>query len=218
MDKLDGLADSLTTKLEIHEGRLEQVQQKVEQVQDYLNSAALTAGSFRSSLATSFSLRGWWPYVFCPAASLIMGSYGLPPSIMRNLWLLSIGWFSWKLEFLCADHNFRRNYRFHCFECALLCQLFHLTIYLAIFESCDTKYYVSSRSVFIRIQHARRSRWAWPNQIRSTLLTGYHHYALGIHHLGHQVFEVRIWKALSLGQVFNDRSSGKVGLLWESVI
>lgn len=33
----------------------------------------------------------WWPYVICPAFSLVMGSYGLPPSVTRNIALIALG-------------------------------------------------------------------------------------------------------------------------------
>ena len=33
----------------------------------------------------------WWPYVVCPVFTVGLGSYGLPPSPMRNLGLMMLG-------------------------------------------------------------------------------------------------------------------------------
>jgi hypothetical protein len=45
----------------------------------------------QSSLLHKYSASTWWPYIICPAISLVLGSYGLPPSVFRNLMLTAVG-------------------------------------------------------------------------------------------------------------------------------
>lgn len=56
-----------------------------------LDNAATSASVFNDSIFTSLKLSRLWPYIVCPAASLIMGSYGLEPSAVRNIWLVGLG-------------------------------------------------------------------------------------------------------------------------------
>lgn len=91
MERLEGLADHLLVKFDKHEGRLEQAQQKTTQILDTLDAATESASAFRNSFFRGFGFSGLWPYVLFPVASLVMGSYGLEPSIGRNLWLVGVG-------------------------------------------------------------------------------------------------------------------------------
>ncbi|KAF7553206.1 hypothetical protein G7Z17_g3788 [Cylindrodendrum hubeiense] len=90
MERLEGLADNLLVKFDTHDGLLEQAQQKTTQILDTLNAATASAATFRNSFISNFGLLRLWPYVLFPVASLVMGSYGLEPSIGRNLWLVCI--------------------------------------------------------------------------------------------------------------------------------
>lgn len=64
-------------------------------VTDDIFLTLMEAASSAETVKTSFLMHGewveWWPYVICPVASLVMGSYGLPPSIVRNLVLIVVG-------------------------------------------------------------------------------------------------------------------------------
>ncbi|KPM42536.1 hypothetical protein AK830_g3973 [Neonectria ditissima] len=91
MERLEGLADELLVKFDSHEGRLEQAQKKTGEILDTLEAATESAENFRSSIYSGFGLSGLWPHVLFPVASLVMGSYGLEPSIGRNLWLVGLG-------------------------------------------------------------------------------------------------------------------------------
>ncbi|KAH7161431.1 hypothetical protein EDB81DRAFT_644198 [Dactylonectria macrodidyma] len=91
MEKLESLADNLLVQFDSHEGRLEQAQQKATRILDTLDTAAESAAVFRNSIFGGFGMSGLWPYVLFPVASLMMGSYGLEPSIGRNIWLVGIG-------------------------------------------------------------------------------------------------------------------------------
>ncbi|PTB76682.1 hypothetical protein M440DRAFT_1438458 [Trichoderma longibrachiatum ATCC 18648] len=91
MQKLEGLADSLLAKHKAHKERLSDAQQTASDLIDILDSASTSAVTLRSSLYNSFGWGSWWPYVFCPLTSLVVGSYGLPPSATRNVVLISLG-------------------------------------------------------------------------------------------------------------------------------
>ncbi|KAF4979803.1 hypothetical protein FDECE_18001, partial [Fusarium decemcellulare] len=91
MGKLEELADSLLVKYDIHESRLDQAQQKTDQILEILDATATSAAGFQNYIIGGFSFVGFWPYVVFPALSLTMGSYGLQPSLWRNLWLVAIG-------------------------------------------------------------------------------------------------------------------------------
>jgi hypothetical protein len=91
MERLEYMADSLSIKYSAHEGSLDIVQQRAMDITSTLESAATSATAFQAHVSRGFGFAGWWPYVVCPAASLWMGSYGLHPSAIRNLLLISIG-------------------------------------------------------------------------------------------------------------------------------
>ncbi|KAL6866642.1 hypothetical protein J3F83DRAFT_116580 [Trichoderma novae-zelandiae] len=91
MIKLEGLADSLLVQHKGHQEQLSNAQQTASDLIDILDSASTSAVTLRSSISSSFGWGSWWPYVFCPLTSLVVGSYGLPPSATRNLVLISLG-------------------------------------------------------------------------------------------------------------------------------
>ncbi|TFB01298.1 hypothetical protein CCMA1212_006633 [Trichoderma ghanense] len=91
LQKLEGLAESLMVQHKVHQERLNNAQQTASDLMDILDSASTSAVSLRSSIYNSFGWGSWWPYVFCPLASLVVGSYGLPPSATRNIVLISLG-------------------------------------------------------------------------------------------------------------------------------
>lgn len=91
MRRLSEIAGALITKQEWHQGQLEQAQLQALQVLNTLDSVSATAVTFRSNLLGGLGLTKWWPYIVCPITSLIIGSYGLPPSAVRNVVLVGIG-------------------------------------------------------------------------------------------------------------------------------
>ncbi|PHH60735.1 hypothetical protein CDD81_1317 [Ophiocordyceps australis] len=91
LEKLLDLAKALALKYEDHHESLKQAQRIASHVQHILDSVTASATSFRSSIIGGFGMGKWWPHVMCPVASLILGSYGLPPSAMRNILLIGLG-------------------------------------------------------------------------------------------------------------------------------
>ncbi|KAF9765739.1 hypothetical protein IL306_001950 [Fusarium sp. DS 682] len=93
MGKLGELAEDLLVKYDDHESRLDKALRKTGQVLDILDTTAASASGLQSSVFSSFGLSGVWPYIICPFLSLAMGSYGLQPSLVRNIWLVGFGKF-----------------------------------------------------------------------------------------------------------------------------
>ncbi|KAJ6437811.1 putative DNA helicase INO80 [Purpureocillium lavendulum] len=91
METLAGLADALTVQHDDHQRALNHAQETAEQVLGTLESVSSSAGSLQSSILGVFGMTRWWPYLLCPVTTLIVGSYGLPPSAMRNVVLLGLG-------------------------------------------------------------------------------------------------------------------------------
>ena len=92
MTKLEELADNLALKYGSHETRLDEALQKSNQVLDVLEETAASAAGLQGYMFNSLVSQLWpWPYVVCPVLSLMMGSYRLEPSAVRNLWLFGIG-------------------------------------------------------------------------------------------------------------------------------
>ncbi|KAK3948069.1 hypothetical protein QBC32DRAFT_67294 [Pseudoneurospora amorphoporcata] len=91
MDRLLAATETLATKYEDQTQRLQQASNITNEILDILEDTAEAASSVNESFLTGASSRSWWPYIVCPTASLVMGSYGLPPSAVRNLALLALG-------------------------------------------------------------------------------------------------------------------------------
>lgn len=87
------LTDSLTSKFHNHNERLDQAQEWTTNILDTLEEAAESITAVRGAITDRSGLASWLPYVVCPAASLVMGSYGLKPSAVRNLALVALGGF-----------------------------------------------------------------------------------------------------------------------------
>jgi hypothetical protein len=91
MDRLVTATEILSTKLTDHSSMLKQANNITNDILDALEETAAVASSMNESFFMSATTRSWWPFVVFPTASLVMGSYGLPPSIVRNIGLLAFG-------------------------------------------------------------------------------------------------------------------------------
>ncbi|KAI0887851.1 uncharacterized protein GGS22DRAFT_185231 [Annulohypoxylon maeteangense] len=90
MQRLVGVSETLATEYYDHANHLRRAQNITNGILGSLEDTAASAIHVKNSvLRQSFS--SWWPYIWCPAASLVLGSYGLPPSSTRNLGLLVLG-------------------------------------------------------------------------------------------------------------------------------
>ncbi|OAA62832.1 hypothetical protein SPI_04372 [Niveomyces insectorum RCEF 264] len=91
MQRLAGLSYTLSSDYSNHARLLGEANNLTNNMLDTLETTAVISSNIQNSLLRQGALRDWWPYVLCPAASLIMGSYGLPPSLLRNMGLFAIG-------------------------------------------------------------------------------------------------------------------------------
>ena len=91
MDRLLSTTEKLSTKFDDHSSMLKQANNITNDILNTLEETAAVASSMNESFFTTATTRSWWPFVVFPTASLVMGSYGLPPSIFRNLGLLALG-------------------------------------------------------------------------------------------------------------------------------
>lgn len=90
MDRLAIATETLSEKFEDHSSMLKQVSNITNDILDTLEETAVVASSVNESFSRATTLRRW-PFAIFPTATLVLGSYGLPPSILRNLALLALG-------------------------------------------------------------------------------------------------------------------------------
>lgn len=91
MGRLVTATETLSAEFKGHSSMLKEASNITNEILDALEGTAAAASSINDSFFMSATTRSWWPFVVFPTASLVMGSYGLPPSIFRNLGLLAFG-------------------------------------------------------------------------------------------------------------------------------
>ncbi|KAH8200355.1 hypothetical protein TruAng_005508 [Truncatella angustata] len=91
MVRLIDMTEFLTIKYDQHTHILYEAQNMTNNILDTLEDTAASAAIIGDAFSKQSSATSWWPYIWCPAASLVMGSYGLPPSAMRNIALVALG-------------------------------------------------------------------------------------------------------------------------------
>lgn len=92
MDRLVSATETLTTKFQDHSAFLHQANNVTNDLLDALHETAAVASSMQDSFLSRVANKSsWWPYIIFPTASLVLGSYGLPPSMLRNIGLLAFG-------------------------------------------------------------------------------------------------------------------------------
>lgn len=104
MHYLEIYVNAISSSYQEHGEKLRQAQRRADDILGTLDSAASSAVSLQSSVLGTFGFRGWWPYIYCPMVSLVMGSYGLPPSATRNIVLVGLGEVAGYLVSNIADH------------------------------------------------------------------------------------------------------------------
>ncbi|KAK3902182.1 hypothetical protein C8A05DRAFT_34121 [Staphylotrichum tortipilum] len=91
LSRLAATTDSLTTTVASQTTLLQQARNITSDILDTLEETAATASAMGESFLLRVTARSWWPFVVFPAASLVLGSYGLPPSLGRNVALVVAG-------------------------------------------------------------------------------------------------------------------------------
>ncbi|KAK2031443.1 nuclear membrane fusion protein Kar5 [Colletotrichum zoysiae] len=91
LGRLLDVTEELSSRYESHTEKLDLAQQISGDLFETLDEMVISTSKVRNSLGHGTSWTSWMPYVICPAASLLMGSYGLPPSAIRNIGLIVLG-------------------------------------------------------------------------------------------------------------------------------
>ncbi|KAI1326581.1 hypothetical protein F5Y16DRAFT_374674 [Xylariaceae sp. FL0255] len=91
MQRMINISEDLASNYEAHTNLLYHAQNMTDEILGSLGETAASAATVSSAFLKQNSFTSWWPYIWCPAASLVMGSYGLPPSILRNIGLIAFG-------------------------------------------------------------------------------------------------------------------------------
>ncbi|ROW13508.1 hypothetical protein VPNG_04426 [Cytospora leucostoma] len=94
LDRLTSVADDLSSKHEDHSHALDEAKNKADEILDTLQGVAVSATIIEEASHSYFQgigIRGWVPYIVSPIATLLLGSYGLAPSALRNLGLVALG-------------------------------------------------------------------------------------------------------------------------------
>lgn len=91
MVRLVDVTEVLAKNYYHHTHLLSQAQNMTIEILDNLEDTVESASNISGAFSKQSSAMSWWPYIWCPAASLVMGSYGLPPSAIRNLALVAMG-------------------------------------------------------------------------------------------------------------------------------
>lgn len=90
MENLQEFADVVLDKQTLQNKILESTHNQTLTLLSSLEFATVSIGALQKPLV-KLSTAIWWPYIICPVASLTLGSYGLQPSLVRNLLLLGAG-------------------------------------------------------------------------------------------------------------------------------
>ncbi|KAI0541986.1 hypothetical protein GGR58DRAFT_454703 [Xylaria digitata] len=91
MQRLIDVSDTLASEYDVHTSLLQQAQNITTDILDKLGDTATSADTLSNVFLKQRSIASWWPYIWCPVVSLVMGSYGLNPSILRNIGLIALG-------------------------------------------------------------------------------------------------------------------------------
>ena len=96
LDRLSSTAETLSLRQDDHARSLSEAQNITDEILGTLDEVAASAmileGASLSYLGGSGLFR-WISYIVSPVATLMLGSYGLAPSAMRNLGLVVLGEF-----------------------------------------------------------------------------------------------------------------------------
>lgn len=91
MQRLADMTETLSSKYDDHYHLLLRAQNMTHDILETLESTAASVADFTDSFLARSSAMSWWSYIWCPVVSLVLGSYGLPPSASRNFILLTVG-------------------------------------------------------------------------------------------------------------------------------
>ncbi|KAG6010912.1 hypothetical protein E4U21_002582 [Claviceps maximensis] len=92
MENLQCIADVVLEKQTMQDRKLESTHNQTLNILTSLEAATTTVSTLQGSLP-QLGTTSPWLYAICAAASLVLGSYGLQPSLTRNVGLVALGFF-----------------------------------------------------------------------------------------------------------------------------
>lgn len=96
LDRLTSAAETLSARQDDHARSLSDAQNITNDILDTLDEVAASAMILEEASLSYFggsTLFKWFSYIVSPVVTLMLGSYGLAPSAMRNLGLVVLGEF-----------------------------------------------------------------------------------------------------------------------------
>lgn len=91
MQRLLNAGDALFTQYDDQSRHLQRAKDMTTEILVSLQDTADSAATVGEAMLRRSAVGSWWPYIWCPVASLVMGSYNLPPSAIRNVALVALG-------------------------------------------------------------------------------------------------------------------------------
>lgn len=86
--RLENITEQLVEKYGKHSAKLESVRNITNDIVETLNDAHILATAAKNTF--TFGSSGWLPYVTLPLGFVLAGSYGLSPSLARNMLLAGL--------------------------------------------------------------------------------------------------------------------------------
>lgn len=91
IESTSALVESQTFRITDNNRHLFAAKQATNEINSELKSAVASASEVNNSLSTRFFESPVWSLGTCSIVSLLLGSYGLPPSLIRNGGLVAFG-------------------------------------------------------------------------------------------------------------------------------
>lgn len=94
LERLAITTETLSAKHVEHANAITEAQNMTNEILETLEEVAGTAAMIEEADRSRWGGMGfgrWVPYIISPVATLLLGSYGLPPSALRNLGLVVLG-------------------------------------------------------------------------------------------------------------------------------
>ncbi|KAL1880583.1 hypothetical protein VTK73DRAFT_5388 [Phialemonium thermophilum] len=93
LKRLSTISDQLSSRYDRHLHLLNEAQNMTESVLDALEEAVAAATGLNQVFLGLPQFGRWWPHVAFPITTLVLGSYAIAPSVLRNLTLIAFGEF-----------------------------------------------------------------------------------------------------------------------------
>lgn len=91
LQKTSAMVESQSFRLDNNNQHLLKAKKATSKINEELKETLLSTSDLSKSLSSGFFASPVWTVSWCSLASLVLGSYGLPPSLIRNGGLVAFG-------------------------------------------------------------------------------------------------------------------------------